>query len=596
MRVLDIHADHCAFEAVAAPPAEDAPEPEAPTPDTEGRPPAPREGGFDDCLAVLVAVEGTDASDPQTVARRTAIHLADRAADLRLSRALIYPCPALSERAADHATTVECTRALAGALADDLTVVRAPVGWHHALALETAGHPFGATVSRFDASPAPGDARAAPDWTVLTADGDRRSLDAVALDDPTRSTCDRLTAGEAAAEFPVATGTGPTPPAGPFAARDDLGGRHLSPDGRLVHDLAVAHARARLRDHGATPVETPATFDLGASAVADLLGAVGEPWPGADAGVDGALRVSTRLGVCSLLRDATLSRADCPVRLAEAGPQRTADGGATVPTAHAVAGDRDGAWAELRAFATLTRDLLTDCGHPAVPVCRAGGDADPARLDALAAALDRPVLLARHGGGEAVDLTFRDPETDRAAVAPRVRLDPELASRADLTLADGDAPLLVECAPVGAPDDVRRSLPDPAPAWLAPTQVRFLTVEPGHRDRAAALAGRLADAGLRADVDDRPSPVGERFDRAAADRVPLVAVVGDREAEGGDLKLYDRRADTERTLSPSALVDALHERVAGFPGREPYGPRFVGEGALSDVFGEPDAANGNPTG
>jgi threonyl-tRNA synthetase len=586
VRVLDIHAERCAFEAVAAPPAEDAPDPEPPTPDAEGRPPAPREGGFDDCLAVLVAVEAPDARDPRLVARRAATHLAERAADLRLPRALVYPCPALSERAADHATVVECSRALAGALAEDLTVLRAPVGWHHALTLETAGHPFGECVSRFDASSAPDGDRPAPDWVVLTPEGDRRSPDAAPLEDPARSVCDRLLAGDSAAAFPAATGAAPTPPAGPFAARDDLGGRRLGPDGRLVRDLVVARARERLRDHGATPVETPATFDLGASAVADLLGALGESWPGANDGADGTLRVSTRLGICSLLRDATLSRADPPVRLVESGPQRTADGGATVPTAHAVAGDEDGAWAELRAFATLTRDLLADCGHPAVPVCRAGGGVAAARLAALAATLDRPLLVGRGGDGGTVDLTFRDPGTDRAAVAPRVRFDPGLASRAGIRFAEGGTPLLVDCVPVGAPDDIRRSLGDPAPAWLAPTQVRLLTVESAHRDRAADLAGRLVDAGLRADVDDRPRPVAERFERAAADRVPLVAVVGDREANGGDLKIHDRRADAERTPSPDALVDDLRERVAGFPARGPYGERFVGEGPLSDVFDE----------
>lgn len=588
MRVLDIHADHCAFEAVAAPPAEDAPEPETPTPDAEGRPPAPREGGFDDCLAVLAAVEAPDARDPHLVARRAATHLAERAADLRLSRALIHPCPALSERPADHGTAVECLRALAGGLAGDLTVVRAPVGWHHALALETAGHPFGERVSRFDASPGANGDRPAPDWTVLTPDGGRHPPGAAALDDPAGAVCERLLAGDTAAEFPVTTDAEPTPPAGPFAARDALGGRRLGPDGRLVGDQVLARARARFREHGAIPVETPATFDLGASAVADLLGALGGPWPGADAGVDGVLRPSTRLGLCSLLRGATLSRAATPVRLVESGPRRTADGGAAVPTAHAVAGDRDGAWAELRAFATLARDLLTDCGHPAVPVCVVGDDVGAARLDALAAALDRPLFVGRQGAGGTVDLTFRTPATDRVAVAPRVRLDPGLASRAGIRFAEGGTPLLVDCTPVGAPDDIRRSLGDPAPAWLAPTQVRLLTIESAHRDRAADLAGRLVDAGLRADVDDRPCPVAERFERAAADRVPLVAVVGDREAEGGDLKLHDRRADAERTLSPGALVDELRDRVAGFPAREPYGERFVGEAPLSGVFGDPD--------
>lgn len=580
MRVLDVHADHCSFETVAAPPAEDAPEPEPPEPDpgaAAGGVPAPHEGGFDDCLAVLVAVEGPDAADPERVAERAAAHLERRAGDLRVPRVVCYPCPPLSERSADHGTTVDCCRALARALPDDLDCCRAPVGWHHALALETAGHPFAAVVSRFDAVDATSPVEL--EWTVVTPEGDRHAPDAGSLDTTTRTVAARLP--DEADEDRRSFDAGATPPPGPFAAVDPLGGRRLGPGGRLVNDLVVAHARRRLRDHGATPVETPATYDLGASDVAALLGACGESWPGAEAGAGGTLRASTRLGVCSLLRDATLSRDDCPVRLTEAGPVRTPDGGATVPTAHAVASDREGAWGELRAFATLTRDLLADCGPETVPVCRIGEEVPASRVEGLAAALDRPVLVGRGGEGAAVDLTFHDPERAQA-LRPRVRLTPELAARAGIAFDDdgeaGGAPVLVDCTPLGSPDDRRRGLADPAPDWLAPTQVRFVTVDAAHRDRAADLAGRLVDAGLRADVDDRPRPVGERLDRAATDRVPFTVVVGDREADGAALRVHDRRTERERELSPAALVEHLRERVAGYPRREPYGPRFVGEG------------------
>jgi len=589
MRVLDVHADHCSFETVAAPPAEDAPEPEPPEPDPDaaaGGVPVPREGGFDDCLAVLVAVEGPDATDPERVAERAAIHLEQRADDLRVSRLLCYPCPPLSERTAAHETTVAGCRALARALPADLDCCRAPVGWHHALALETAGHPFDAVVSRFDAVEAAGPV--AIEWTAVTPAGAHHDPDDGSLDAATEAVADRLpdTGGEDRRPFDV----GATPPLGPFATADPLGGRRLGPAGRLVHDLVVAHARGRLRDHGTTPVEAPATYDLGASDVAALLGACGESWPGAETGASGTLRASTRLGVCSLLREATLSRADCPVRLTETGPVRTADGGSTVPTAQAVASDREGGWAELRAFATLTRDLLADCGHESVPVCRVGSEVPAARVEGLAAALDRPVLVGRGGEGAAADLTFRDPDREQTLL-PRVRLEPGLAARAGIEFDGsggeaGSSPVLVDCTPVGSPDDRRRGLADPAPDWLAPMQVRFITVDAGHRDRAADLADGLVDAGFRADVDDRSRPVGERLDRAAADRVPYTVVVGDREGDGDALRVHDRRAEQERDLSPAALVEHLRERTGDHPQQEPYGSRFVDEGLAVGATGE----------
>lgn len=579
VRVLDIHAEHCSFETVAAPPAEDAPAPEPPAPDDEAVP-APRDGGFDDCLAVFVAVEGPDARDPSLVAERAADHLGTRAADLRCSRVLCYPCPALSERAADHATTVDCCRALAAALPGELNVVRAPVGWHHAIDLETAGHPFGEATSRFTAEERPPEQEVA--WTVITPDGERRDPDAVlaGLDDPTRTVFERALAehdrGSDRAEHATDGGDRTV-----LAEPDGVGGWRLLPAGRLVHDLLAAHVRNRALALGAASVGTAATYDPSNPDVARLLGALGESSP--EGGP--TLRPSARLGACALLRDVDLRPSDCPLRLFESGPVGRTGGAVTVPTLHAALADRDAAWATLREFAVLAGDLAGDCGLDAVPVCRIGADAPAHRLDALAEALDRPVLLGRDAADEGVvHLLLRDSGRDPAD-APRVRLDPGLAERAGIAFdatEDGtarDHPVLVDCAPLGSLDGTRAAL-GTFPAWLAPTQVRFVTVDDDHRDRAGELADAVSEEGRRADVDDRPRPVGERLDRAERDRVPFVVVVGARETDSAGLKCWDRTAGTEVTLSREALAERVAGRVEGYPQRASGLPRFVDDGPL----------------
>ncbi|WP_276258428.1 threonyl-tRNA synthetase editing domain-containing protein [Haloglomus litoreum] len=601
MRVLDVHAEHCSFETVAAPPAEDAPDPEAATPEpADDAPPAPREGGFDDCLAALVAVEGDDAHDPDAVAAEAADHLVDRAADLRLSRVLVYPCPALSERPTDHGTSVECCRALARALderGDDLDVLRAPVGWHHALTLSTAGHPFAESVTRFTGEVEV--RKMESEWTVVV-DGERRDVEA-ARPDLDADTCEAF---ELAMEGPTVDhllARGEWDDGQPSLVEPDgLGGRRLLPAGRLVHDLLADRVHDRLLDAGAAPIETGVTYDPSDPETARLLGAFTtvDAYPGQGA----RLRPSARLGALALLRDADLRPVDCPLRLAETGPVERAWGGATVPTAHAVTADRDGGWAALVEFAGLVVALHRECGLDAVPVCYADGGVPPDRLDEVAAALDRPLLVHRDAaaddGSARVRLEFHDARRDPGDV-PHVRLDPGLAERAGIAFEGGDdgpdgdgsrsgparvRPVVVDCEPFGSLDAARAALWESPPVWLAPTQVRFVTVDADHRDRATTLADEVTGAGLRADVDDRALPVGERLDRAARDRVPFVVVVGDRETDAAALTVWDRRAGTERSLSDGALVTLVEDAVDGFPRRARYLPPFVTDGPLGGTM------------
>src|SRR5437870_2722303 len=71
------------------------------------------------------------------------------------------------------------------------------------------------------------------------------------------------------------------------------------------------------------------------------------------------------------------------------------------------------------------------------------------------------------------------------------------------------------------------------PLWLAPVQVRVLPVS----EKAAAYATRVAAAceaaGLRAEADLRNEKLGYKVREAQVEKVPVVAVVGEREAAAG---------------------------------------------------------------
>jgi threonyl-tRNA synthetase len=69
------------------------------------------------------------------------------------------------------------------------------------------------------------------------------------------------------------------------------------------------------------------------------------------------------------------------------------------------------------------------------------------------------------------------------------------------------------------------------PFWLAPVQVRVIPVGDAHREPAAALVARLAEADLRTEVDERDETVGKRIRDAEVEKIPYVIVYGDRESE-----------------------------------------------------------------
>jgi threonyl-tRNA synthetase len=71
------------------------------------------------------------------------------------------------------------------------------------------------------------------------------------------------------------------------------------------------------------------------------------------------------------------------------------------------------------------------------------------------------------------------------------------------------------------------------PLWLAPEQVRILTVSEASQEYGRTVERTLREAGLRVALDDGPDKVGAKIRRAETDRVPYMLVVGERDAAAG---------------------------------------------------------------
>jgi threonyl-tRNA synthetase len=95
------------------------------------------------------------------------------------------------------------------------------------------------------------------------------------------------------------------------------------------------------------------------------------------------------------------------------------------------------------------------------------------------------------------------------------------------------------------------------PFWLAPVQVRILPVAETHREAAGALRNRLAEAGFRAEVDERDETLGKRVRDAELEKIPFTITYGDRESDAS-LAVRERGGE-QRTESLDALLTRFRD-------------------------------------
>ena len=92
------------------------------------------------------------------------------------------------------------------------------------------------------------------------------------------------------------------------------------------------------------------------------------------------------------------------------------------------------------------------------------------------------------------------------------------------------------------------------PLWLAPVQVKVITITERVNDYAARVMEALGAAGLRAELDDRNESANYKIREAQMMKIPYMLVIGDKEVEDGTVSV--------RTLdNPKAGVLALSELV-----------------------------------
>ena len=81
-------------------------------------------------------------------------------------------------------------------------------------------------------------------------------------------------------------------------------------------------------------------------------------------------------------------------------------------------------------------------------------------------------------------------------------------------------------------------------------------------DYAAQVAEQLRVAGIRTELNDSPEKIGAKIRKATLEKVPYMAVVGQREAEASNVSLRHRTDGDKGPMSVEGLIDGLNGEIA----------------------------------
>ncbi len=151
-----------------------------------------------------------------------------------------------------------------------------------------------------------------------------------------------------------------------------------------------------------------------------------------------------------------------------------------------------------------------------------------------------------------------------------VQLDFALAERFDMIYIDENGekarPLIIHRSSIGCYERTLAMLIEKYngafPLWMAPEQVRVLSLTDRTADNAKAVAKQLKAAGLRADADVRSEKLGKKIREAQLEKVPYVIVIGDKEAEQGVLSVRHRADGDLGTMTVADFTALALDEVA----------------------------------
>jgi len=204
---------------------------------------------------------------------------------------------------------------------------------------------------------------------------------------------------------------------------------------------------------------------------------------------------------------------------------------------------------------------------------------DPARweqaLNALSNAVKKAGLECEvdNGGGAfygpKIDLKVKD-AIGREWQTTTIQFDFNLPERFDLSYIGEDGrkhqPYMVHRALFGSLERFFGILIEQYagafPMWLAPVQAKVLPITEKQHEYARKVTDELKANGFRVELDDRAESLGARIKDARNQRTNYIIVIGEREAENGEVGVRNRREGELGAMKLADLMKKMQFEVA----------------------------------
>jgi threonyl-tRNA synthetase len=99
------------------------------------------------------------------------------------------------------------------------------------------------------------------------------------------------------------------------------------------------------------------------------------------------------------------------------------------------------------------------------------------------------------------------------------------------------------------------------PVWLSPIQVELIPIADRHLSYAQDVAGKLRDEGFRVEVNDRSERMNAKIRDAQNQKIPYMLIVGDREAEAGEVSVRLRSEEDMGAMPLEGFIAQAQEAV-----------------------------------
>ena len=100
------------------------------------------------------------------------------------------------------------------------------------------------------------------------------------------------------------------------------------------------------------------------------------------------------------------------------------------------------------------------------------------------------------------------------------------------------------------------------PVWLAPVQVKVLSVSDKNLEYAEKVYQKLSELGIRCELDSRNEKIGYMIREARQiDRVPYMLIIGGREAENETVSVRDRATDQTESMTFQEFAERIQYEI-----------------------------------